>query len=304
MAQQAKISQQEVDAICARLLLQGKVPTVRLIRAEHGAGSTGTIQRFLRVWESGQPNIETGITLSSALQKALADNLGYEVSKAKQDLLAKLTAADETIADLSRENEQLVEGLARAEDEVAQVKTEFLALKEQTAKLEADLVGARAAEHFERDDADHLRAELAKAHLRIEQAEQLEHRYNQLQGQYDAERGRREKAEKAAAISEAQRDGLAERLSDERHRSDQLATQIDKLSKELTQAAVRVEAAHGRFEDAANRLASAREAEKTAQQSEKIALTEAAELRGELRILLERYNALVADTNNDTVKKD
>jgi SOS-response transcriptional repressor LexA len=52
MPRLATITQDHVNAIANRLKSTGTKPTVRLIIAEHGSGSPGTVHPMLKNWES------------------------------------------------------------------------------------------------------------------------------------------------------------------------------------------------------------------------------------------------------------
>lgn len=248
MAQQGKITQEDVNVLCARLRAQGKRPSTRLIRAEHGAGSTGTIQAMLRVWEGSNPEAATAVTLTTALQKTLQDNLGIEVSRAQQELREKLEVASETISDLVRENEQLADENAQLDDVNGKLLDSVAEAKGQLQQLQEDMAAAKAGETQQRVDADQLRIALARAQLQLEQVEKLEASHAVALQQLEQMRVRQVESERQASVSAAQRDAYAERVTEEKLRSEKLLGQVEALSQELSKAAVRVEAAQGRFE--------------------------------------------------------
>ena len=248
MAQQGKITQEDVNALCVRLRAQGKRPSTRLIRAEHGAGSTGTIQAMLRVWEGNNPEAATAVALTTALQKTLQDNLGIEVSRAQQELREKLEVASETISDLVRENEQLADENAQLDDVNGKLLDSVAEAKGQLQQLQEDIAAARAGEAQQRADADQLHIALARAQLQLEQVEKLEASHAVTLQQLEQMRVRQVESERQASVSAAQRDAYAERVMEEKLRSEKLLGQVEALSQELGKAAARVEAAQGRFE--------------------------------------------------------
>lgn len=259
MAQQGKITQEDVNAICERLRAQGKRPSTRLIRAEHGAGSTGTIQAMLRVWEANNPETETSVVLTTALQKTLQDNLGYEVSRAKQELHDKLEVASETISDLVRENEQLVIDNAQLEDANGKLLDGLAEAKGQVQQLQEDMAAAKAAEAQQRAEADQLRTALARAQLQLEQVEKLEASHATALQQLEQMRASQVESERLASVSAAQRDAHAERVTEEKARSEKLLAQVETLTQELSKASVRIEAAQGRFDLISAELVAAKE---------------------------------------------
>lgn len=294
MAQPGKITQEQVNAICEKLRGLGKRPSARLIRAEHGAGSTGTIQAMLKVWEAQNPAPEHGVSLAPALMKALEDNMQHEVWRARQELAEQLAIAGETISDLTRENEEVADENAALQEAQGKLMDGMAELKGQVHQLENDLAGARAGEQREREAAEQLRIELAKAQLRIEQAAQLQDQHAAVLQELAQERDLRQAAEKQAGIAAAQRDTANERVTEEKARSEQLAVQVEKMGKELTSAAVRFEASHARLEGAAAQLETVKEAAKKDRERAVAATAEAAEWKGhaeELRGQLQELKA-------------
>jgi chromosome segregation ATPase len=120
---------------------------------------------MLRVWEANNPEVETGIVLTTALQKTLQGNLGYEVSRARQELQEKLDVATETISDLVRENEQLAGENAQMEDANGKLLDAVAEAKGQAQQLQEAAIAAKPAEAQQRAECDHLRASLVRAQL-------------------------------------------------------------------------------------------------------------------------------------------
>lgn len=300
MPQVGKITQEEVNAICARIHAQGKRPSTRQIRAEHGAGSTGTIQAMLRVWEANNPQPETNVVLTTALQKSLQDNLGYEVARAKQELNERLEIAAETINDLTRENDQLALENAALEAASGDLMDTLAAYKGQVQQLEAEIVEAKAAAQRERQEAEQLRTTLTKAQLRLELVDELEAEHTALQRNLDQARAGQVEAERLASVAAAQRDAHADRVVEEKARSEKLAGQVDLLTQELSKAAVRVEAAQGRYEMLSIETNVSKEDAKKARATAAEARQAEAEWRGHadaLRAQLATLTAPLAQTN-------
>ena len=120
--------------------------------------------------------------------------------------------------------------------------------KGQLQQLQEDMAAAKAGETQQRVDADQLRIALARAQLQLEQVEKLEASHAVALQQLEQMRVRQVESERQASVSAAQRDAYAERVTEEKLRSEKLLRQVEALSQELGKAAVRVEAAQGRFE--------------------------------------------------------
>ena len=292
MAQEGKITQQDVDLICAKLQAKGQQPTTRLIRLEHGAGSTSTIQRMLAVWQGENPRTEVPLVLSEAVQKALANQLALEAAKAKEQAVAELVAAKETIHDLTKEAEQLDESNARLRAELDGLHDSETALKGQIQQMQTDLASAHEELARVRAEAEQARQARAVAELRAESVPKMETALAELRATLTAEQQGRVQAEQAHAVSETKCDGLTTRLAETQLRGEQAQAQlhaaleqIDKLQKSSTHDAVRVEAAHARLEAAEARMTNAEKRADRYKDEAKEANAKASELAGECRTL-------------------
>lgn len=292
MAQEAKITQLDVDAICARLTALGQRPTSRKILAEHGAGSISTIHRMLTVWQAGHPRIEAPPMLSEGLQKALAVQLQAEVNAARAELLAQIEVNGETILDLTREAEKLGEDNFRLRAEIDALHDSETALKGQIQQMQTDMANTHVELARERAEAEQARQARAVAELRAANAPKMEAELAELRAALAAEQTKRMQAEQACAVSEAKREGLEVRLTDEQARNTQAQVQlraaheqIDKMQKDATRAEVRVEAAHARLESAEARMTNAEKRADRYKDEAKEANAKASQLEGEARAL-------------------
>lgn len=93
-------------------------------------------------------------------------------------------------------------------------------------QIELDLAAALEEALRERAAAESARTELAKDQLRLEAMPRLEADLATLRETYEAERQTRIAAEQSAAVSAAQKDGLAERLAEDKARIDAQAAQM------------------------------------------------------------------------------
>lgn len=310
MAQEGKITQGDVDRICAELQAKNVRPTTRLIRAEHGAGSTTTIQRMLEVWQGAHPRAEAAPVLSEALQKAMAIFLKAEADKAKDESQAELASVKETLHDVSKEGELLAEANARMHLELETLNEGDSARQGQIQQLQADLASAHEELERVRAEAEQARQARAVAEIHAAEVPKMEKVLADLRAELAAEQKARNQAEQAAAVAHAQREGAEARMADERTRSDatqaQLRTvldQVDKLQKAAAQDAVRVEAAHARLEDAHSRMTSSEKRANDYKEEAKAANAKASELMGEARTLQAALEQARKDAQQEAPKE-
>lgn len=282
------ITQSDVNAICDRLTAAGERVTIRRVIDEHGSGSKGLVYQLIKVWEGKreQPSQPTP-QLSPMLQRAMLEFVNRETSSAKAELEAKLAESEQIAGDLARENERQSNELDEQAEAHAKLMDTMASLQGRVDQLEADLATAHDETARERTGAEKARTELAVALLRLEAMPRLEADLDASRQACDNERQARITAEQAAAVATAQRDGLAERLAEEKARIEALGAElaseqaaIRRQAAELTSARVAVEAANGRLEAADRELKNAREAMAEARANERQALEIAAELRG------------------------
>ncbi|QKY12009.1 DNA-binding protein [Janthinobacterium lividum] len=289
MPRLATITQDHVNAIANRLKSTGTKPTVRLIIAEHGSGSPGTVHPMLKNWESGQPQQATGITLSPVLMRVLQEHFGQEVARATAEVQSQLANSEETAADLARENKQLAEQLEEHEDNIGQLMDANAALQGRIDQLERDLASAREEALTQRAGAERAHTELAKLEMRLEAMPRLEADLASAKAESESERRARTAAEQTAAVSTAQREHLAERVTDNKLRIESLETQLTTSQErerrqvaELTSTRVAIEAGNARLEQAERTISSLRENLAASRSSERQAIETTAELRGKI----------------------
>lgn len=287
MPRSATITQDHVNAIANGLKATSIKPTVRRIIAEHGSGSPGTVHPMLKNWETGQPQQPAGVTLSPVLIKVLQDHFTQEVARATSDVQVQLADSEESAGDLARENKLQGELLEQREDEIGKLMDGAAALQGRVDQQERDLAAARQEAMRLRSEAERAHTELAKAQMRLEALPRLEADLAGLRAECDSERRGRISAEQAAAVSAAQREGLAERAAEDRLRIDHLEELLNKAlererrqTAELTSSRVAVEAGNARLEQAERTIGNLRENLAESRASERNAIENAAALRG------------------------
>ncbi|MET3135039.1 colicin import membrane protein [Oxalobacteraceae bacterium GrIS 1.11] len=258
----------DVCAIADRLKAAGTRPNPRLILEHHGSGSLGTIHPLFKQWEARQESkFGAGLALSPALQRAILEFMGQEIARARADLETGLADSEQRAADLARENARQAADIEDKAELLAALQAEAAAQQGKLDQIEADLAGARDDAMRERAAAETARTELAKERLRLEAMPRLEADLAAVRAEFDAERRVRITAEQAAAVLAAQKDSYAERLAEEKERTEQAAALLSqeiesgrRRTAELTSARVAVEAGNARLEAASRELDGAKEA--------------------------------------------
>lgn len=287
MPRAASITQDHVNAIANQLKAKGIKPTVRLIIAEHGSGSQGTVHPMLKNWESGnRPQME-GVTLSPVLVRMLQEHFTQEVARATAEVQVQLADSEEAAGDLARENKSQADQLEQREEEIGKLTDGAASLQGRFNQLERELVAVQEEAARLRGDAERAHTELAKAQLRLEAMPRLEADLAAARAECDRERHTRIAAERDAAVGVAQRDSLAVHVEEDRARIQALeallaagAERERRQATELTSTRVAVEAGNARLEQADRTIASLKTDLTQARASERAAVEAAAELRG------------------------
>ncbi len=287
MPRAATITQDHVNIIANRLKAKGIKPTVRLVIAEHGSGSQGTVHPMLKNWESGNQPAKEGVMLSSVLVRMLQEHFTQEVARATAEVQVQLADSEEAAGDLARENKAQADQLEQREEEIGKLADGAASLQGRFDQLERELVAVQEDAARLRGDAERAHTELAKAQLRLEAMPRLEADLAAARGERDSERHARIAAERDAAVSVAQKDSLAAHVEEDKARIEALEAQLvagaereRRQATELTSTRVAVEAGNARLEQADRTIASLRTDLTQARASERAAVEAAAELRG------------------------
>jgi colicin import membrane protein len=287
MPRAATITQDQVNAIANQLNAKGIKPTVRLVIAEHGSGSQGTVHPMLKNWERGNRPATEGVTLSPVLVRMLQEHFTQEVAHATAEVRVQLADSEEAAGDLARENKAQANLLEQREEEIGKLTDGAAAMQGRFDQLERELVAAQEEAARLRGDAEHAHTELAKAQMRLDAMPRLEADLAAARAECDSERQVRIAAERDAAVGAAQRDSLAARVEEDKTRIEALEAQLAagaererRQAADLTSTRVAVEAGNARLEQADRTIASLKTDLTQARASERAAVEAAAELRG------------------------
>lgn len=209
------ITQAEVNAAADALRAGGIKPTLRAVRDKMGGrGSNATVLRLMQVWRNAQvEQPEAPIVFPAALQRALVDFIGQEVSRGKANIEAELVEAQQQVADLIAESERLTRDLDAANDYAEKTLRERDEIRGRREQTEADLAECRNLLDEARTIAESERTERAKAELRLEAMPRLEDEIKSLRTTLDAERAAKVAAEQSAAVSKTRQEGEGRALA-------------------------------------------------------------------------------------------
>lgn len=247
MPRESSITQAQVDAAADAIKAEGGRPSSRNLRERLGTGSMGTLHRMLQHWQDSQARqIETTLTLPTAMQRSILDFLGQEIAAAKAGLEASLVESRQAATDLATENERQGAQIESQATALAELAAENATQRGRSEQLDAEIVrtkreaavqveAAEARAHSERQAREAAQVALAKAELRQEALPRLEDESNRRQMALDTERLARTDAERLAATAEAKAAGLADRLADAQVQNQKTVDQNERLTAELAQ---------------------------------------------------------------------
>lgn len=298
MAREASITQEQVNAAADAIRAAGEKPTARAVREQLGTGSMATVLKLWQNWQARQLKpAEQALVLPPALQRALLDCIGQEVSAARAGLEADLVASQQAQADLIKECERQT-GTIELQTEALQAAQETQAAQAgRMGQIEADLSKATSEAQRERQAAELARTELAKVQLKLEAMPKLEAEIAALRTELAAEHLARTAAEQMAAVVsarleaserragdiEADRRKLEVRIVESLKAGETAAAEAKKTAQELATANGATRTLEAKLESAMRELEATKVAISTAQIAATKAGQEAAELRGQIK---------------------
>jgi len=217
MGRDASVTDQQVYDVADELQRNGEKVSVRAIRRMlGGVGSMGTITKFAQQWrEKNGRAAEAGPrALPIKVQRAIFEHTDQEVARAQADLDEELHEARRDLVALADNNEQLTLQLENLHAYVKRLEGDNAVLEGRIAQLLDDLGAVRNETAAERRNAEIGRTELALTKQRLESLVPLEQELLQLRADFETQREARVRAERAAAVLEAERANLAQRLTE------------------------------------------------------------------------------------------
>lgn len=298
------ITYQEVAAAADSIVAAGENPTIQRVRAALGTGSPNTIHKHLTAWRDAAPIQERKAPeLPADLQAAIVRELERQSAEARAELEKQLIQTRAEAAELAGTGEQLetdMDELTERNQSLSDECQGLRALTEERAqeigKLEADLTR-------EREAAETVRVQLAQALNKVEsQGERitdLAAEVKEIRAELTQATAAKIAAEQAAAVSEAKLESTRERLAESQATGQKVTQALEKAQVEAgdairqmhdwkTQAQEEMSQnalLKSDLEHLKAKLSDLQKAldQKTAEAAD--ALTEAAELRGQLKTL-------------------
>lgn len=298
MAREASITQEQVNAAADAIRAAGGKPTARAVREQLGTGSMATVLKLWQNWQAGQIKpVEQPLGLPPALQRALLDCIGQEVSAARAGLEVDLVTSQLAQADLMKECERQAATIEIQADALQAAQEAQAAQAGRMGQLEADLAKATSDAQQERRTAELARTELAKIHLRLEAMPKMEAEIAALRTELAAEHLARTAAEQTAAVLSARLEASERRageLDTDRRKgearivelikaAEATAAEAKKAGQELATVTGVTKTLEAKLDAATRELEAAKAAISAAQNAAKKAGEEAAELRGQLK---------------------
>ncbi|VUZ28957.1 Uncharacterised protein [uncultured Comamonas sp.] len=211
------LTQALVSATANRLISESnKQPSNREVLREIGSGSLTTITKFMRNWRSEAAALGAAIRpLPEKLLRELEQLQRHNEKAVRDELAAELENAYDTEQQLIQENEQMLAQVVTLQAQLETARQESTAAHAQVAQLQAGAATFKRELESERETANKLRIELAKASLRIDESiPQLKQELKECRSQLDLARKIQVDAELKAAVAHERAAGLTQRMSE------------------------------------------------------------------------------------------
>ncbi len=284
MARDSSITFEQVAVAADNIKSRGVKPTARNVREVLGTGSMATVLKFLQQWQGGQVRQSQAIddTLDPAIGRAISSQIAIRVQEATADATARL-------ADLQAEAEAIILENERQAAQIEAQAAELVALQEQhagltgrTKQIESEAARTMAELIAERQAAETVRVELAKAQLRLEAVPRIEAELLETRAELMHAHDYAAKLHEETAVAKAKLESSEVQLVEAVRQREESIKRAVAAEQSLSNERVAVHASQARLESAAREVAAANEAINKARAESKKSSEEAAELRGQL----------------------
>ncbi len=205
------ISFEQVAAVAETLTAAGVRPSLRGIRERLGTGSLATIQRHLAAWNHGRRELVTAqLSLGSEIQRAILLEIERQVAEARSKLEEELGNVKSDRDALMEEGEKMNDRMAALSSQTDELTASLQHQAGTIEQLRLELDKARESAVQERDAAERIRGNLAKAEIRLESVVRLEGDIVLLREKIEQERDGRIKAEKESIALKSRLDAFEE----------------------------------------------------------------------------------------------
>lgn len=233
MAREASITPEQVAEVAEKIKNSGGKPTARAVREVLGGGSMATVLKYLQQWQGGQIRAsEAEDTLDPAIAKAIASSISSRIQSATAESAARLADLQTELGAMIQENERQSQEIADLRERLDAQAAELAGALGRAAQTQSELSQVRAERDEQAKEAERLRAELAKASLRLESIPRLEEEIRELKNALETEKKIRTQAEQEAAVAAGKLDDLTRRIGEDK----EWITTIEAENKSLESA--------------------------------------------------------------------
>lgn len=171
MANQKRITQEEVDAAAEALIAGGKDAGVTGVREALGRGSFSTIGQMLGEWRARKMAApKAPVALPDPVARAVGAYLQDAVEAVEKAAAARLGEEEQARTKAEKTIDTLEARIAELEAEVEGVRNEREQARGRAAQLQDDLAAERASNRAAEQRANDAQRELAAAQARLEAA--------------------------------------------------------------------------------------------------------------------------------------
>lgn len=216
MGRVAAVTYEHVAIAAEQLKAEGLTPTAKLVRSRLGdVGSLGTIQRHLMEWRlgKGEPQ-QVARMLPPEMQRAVFKFVDEEVSRINGELTQQVERQSREMADLAADNEEHTRLVRQLRAELAEQAKLRDNQDGQLTRLLDELKAARDEIALQRRETELARLDLTRMQSRLEAQAPLEGELRQHRADFEAEHEARVRAERDAAVLQAQKDILEARVEE------------------------------------------------------------------------------------------
>lgn len=216
MGRIAAVTYEHVALAAEQLQAEGLTPTAKLLRSRLGdVGSLGTIQKHLTEWRSGKRNFQQVTRmLPPELQRVIFNFADEEVSRINGELKQQVERQSREMVDLVADNEEHARLVGQLRAELAEQAKLRANQDGQLTRLLDELKAAHDELALQRHETELARLDLTKMQASLEAQGRLESESRQLRAHFEAEHEARVRAERDAAVLQAQKDILEARIEE------------------------------------------------------------------------------------------
>lgn len=239
---------EQVSAAADALAGEGKTPSITAVREKLGTGSPNTIHAHLKTWREARPVARAeAVELPADLRNAIAHEMQKAASAARAEVQELLVQAQAEAAELARAGEELEVERDQLAEQVLVLTTERDTLLGKSHEQATALMEAAQRIEREQQAAEAARIELAKAQLKIDQANANEARYSaeisELKTALKSAEKEAVEAAKAGAVSVAKLDSANAALKDMQARAERAEAATEAITKQAQAQATEARAA-------------------------------------------------------------